>query len=75
MALKLLNKRTKMTIYRAYGCETWAMTKKDEAHLKTFERRILQEEEGTWRIRRNGEINKVNVGHYIQKFVRSQRLS
>uniref|UniRef100_A0A6P7GUN9 Serine/threonine-protein kinase ATM n=1 Tax=Diabrotica virgifera virgifera TaxID=50390 RepID=A0A6P7GUN9_DIAVI len=65
-----------------YDCETWVMTKKDEAQLMTFETKILrkvygplQEEGGTWRIRRNDVVSELNERYDIIIFVKNQRLS
>ncbi|XP_072392502.1 uncharacterized protein [Diabrotica undecimpunctata] len=58
------------------------MTKKEEAQLRPFDRKILrkeyglmQEKYGTWRIRRNDEVNELNEGYHIIRYVKSQRLS
>jgi hypothetical protein len=49
-----------------YGCEAWTLTNQYEQHLRIFERRILkkifgpvQNEDGSWRIRMNYELNKL----------------
>ena len=49
-----------------YGCEAWALTNRDEQHLRICERRILrkifgpvQNEDGSWRIRMNYELNEL----------------
>jgi hypothetical protein len=49
-----------------YGCEVLALTNLDELYLRTFERRILrktfgpvQNEDGSWRIRMNYELNEL----------------
>ena len=46
-----------------YGCETWAMTVTEQNRLLVFERRVLREiyrpildNDGTWRIKTNEEL-------------------
>jgi len=48
------------------GCEAWTLTNRDKQHLRIFERRILrkifdpvQNEDGSWRIRMNYELNEL----------------
>jgi predicted PP-loop superfamily ATPase len=49
-----------------YGCVAWTLTNREEKHLRIFERRILREifgpvqnEDGSWRIRKNYEKKKL----------------
>jgi hypothetical protein len=49
-----------------YGCEAWTLTNRNEWYLRIFECRILrkilgpvQNEDGSWRIRMNYELNKL----------------
>jgi hypothetical protein len=48
MKPRALNRSSKLKIYKSlirpvvtYGCESWALTDRDEQHLRIFERRIL----------------------------------
>jgi hypothetical protein len=73
MKSRALNRSSKLKICRSltrpavnYGCEAWTLTNRDEQHLRIFERRILrkifgpvQNEDGSWRIRMNYEMNKL----------------
>jgi len=49
-----------------YGCEAWTLTNPDKHHLRIFEQRILkkifgpvQNEDGSWRIKMNYELNEL----------------
>jgi hypothetical protein len=67
-----LNRSYKLKIHKSsirpvvtYGCEAWTLTDRDE-HLRIFERRILrkifnpvQNEDGSWRIRMNHQLNEL----------------
>ncbi|XP_073952650.1 uncharacterized protein [Choristoneura fumiferana] len=67
---KLLRRRTKIRVYKTvirpilmYGCEAWTLMLKEENKLLVAERRILrkilgptQRDDGSWRIRKNREI-------------------
>jgi hypothetical protein len=64
-----------------YGGESWALTNRDEKHLRTFERRILrkifgpvQNEDGSWRIRMNYELNELIENADIVRFIKSGRI-
>jgi len=63
-----------------YGCEAWTLTDRDEQHLRIFERRILrkifgpvQNEDGSWRIGMNYELNKLIGNADIGRFIKSRR--
>jgi hypothetical protein len=70
---KDLNTASKLQIYKSiirrtvtYGCETWAMTVIEQNRLLVFERRVLreiygptQENDGTWRIKTNEELENL----------------
>ena len=65
-----------------YGCEAWTLTDRDGRHLKMFERRILrkvfgpvQNEDGSWRIRMNYELNKLIENADIVRFIKSRRIA
>jgi hypothetical protein len=64
------------------GCEAWTLTNRDEQHLRIFERRILREffglvqnEDGSWRIRMNYELNKLIGNADIVRFIKSGRIA
>jgi len=65
-----------------YGCEAWTLTNRDEQHLRIFERRILrtifdpvQNEDGSWRIRMNYELNELIGNADIVRFIKSRRIA
>jgi hypothetical protein len=65
-----------------YGCEAWTLTDRDEQHLRIFERRILkkifdpvQNENGSWRVRMNYELNKLIGNADIVRFIKSRRIA
>jgi len=65
-----------------YGCEAWTLTNQDEQHLRIFERRILrkildpvQNEDGSWRIRMNYELNKLIENADRVRFIKSRRIA
>ena len=60
-----------------YGCEAWTLTNRDEQHLRIFESRIfrkifdpVQNEDGSWRIRMNYELNELIENADIVRFVK-----
>ena len=62
-----------------YGCEAWTLTYRDEQHLRIFEHRILrnvfgpvQNEDGSWRIRMNYELNELIGNADIVRFIKSR---
>ena len=70
-----------------YACETWLLTQKDEQYLGIFEQKILrkmfkpmQNNNGSWRILRDQEINNLihgamfmNIG--IAMFIKSRKIA
>jgi hypothetical protein len=84
-----LNESSKLKIYKSlirpvvtYGCEAWTLTNRDEQHLKIFERRILrkifgpvQNEDGSWRVRMNYELNELIRNSDIVRFIKSRRIA
>ena len=71
LSSSLLSKNTKIKIYRTiilpvvlYGCETWALTLREERRLRVSENRVLRrkfgdkryEVTGEWRILHNEEL-------------------
>jgi hypothetical protein len=89
MKSRALNRSSKLQIYEilirpvvTYGCEAWTLTNRDEQHLRIFERRILrkifgpvQNEDGSWRIRMNCELNEVIGNADIVRFIKSRRIA
>jgi hypothetical protein len=83
-----LNRSSKLKIYKSlirpvvtYGCEAWTLTNRDEQHLRIFECRILrkifgpvQNEDGSWRIRMNYELNELTGNADIVRFIKSRRI-
>jgi hypothetical protein len=64
-----------------YRCEAWALKNLDK-HLRIFENRILrkmfgpvQNEDGSWRIRMNYELNKLIENADIVRFIKSRRIA
>jgi len=84
-----LNRSPKFKIYKSlirpvvtYGCEAWTLTSQDEKHLRIFERRILrkifgpvQNEDGSWRIRKNYELNELIENADTVRFIKSRRIA
>jgi hypothetical protein len=64
-----------------YGAEAWTVTKKDEQALLVFERKILRRmygpkyENGEWKSRTNRELEEMNKGENIVKWIKGQRIS
>jgi hypothetical protein len=64
------------------GYEAWTLTNRDEQHPRIYERRILrkifgpvQNEDGSWRIRMNYELNELIENADIVRFIKSKRIS
>jgi hypothetical protein len=65
-----------------YRCEAWALTDREEQPLRIFERRILrkifvavQNEDGSWRIRMNYELNELIGNADTVRFLKSIRIA
>jgi hypothetical protein len=65
-----------------YECEAWTLTNPNEQHLRIFERRILrkifgpvQNEDGSWRITMNYELNELTENADIVRFIKSIRIA
>jgi len=65
-----------------YGCEAWTLTDRDEMYLRIFECRILrkifgpvQNDDGSWRIGMNYELNKLIENADIVRFIKSGRIA
>lgn len=88
LASKLLTLKSKLTIYKTlirpvvtYACETWTLTQKDELKLELFERKVLRqifgpvrEDDGTYRVRMNHELDALIHKETIVRHCKSQRL-
>jgi hypothetical protein len=85
---RLLSRATKIRLYKTlirpvvtYGAGTWTMTKKEEQALLIFERKIFRRiygpkyEDGEWKIRTNRELEELNKGENIVKWIKRQRIS
>jgi hypothetical protein len=65
----------------SYGAEAWTITKKDETALLVFERKIFRRiygpkyENGEWKSRTNRELEEMNKGENIVKWIKGQRIS
>jgi hypothetical protein len=65
----------------SFGAEAWTMTKKEEQALLIFERKIFRRiygpkyENGEWKIRTNRELEEMNGGENIVKWIKGQRIS
>jgi len=81
---KDLNAASKLQIYKSIvrcGCETRAMTVTEQNRLLIFESRLLrkifgptQDNDGTWRIKTNEELEILIKKETIVRFIKSQRL-
>jgi len=65
-----------------YGCEAWTLTRRYEQQLRISERRILrrifgpvQNEDGSWRIRMNYELNELIENPDVVRFIKSTRIA
>jgi hypothetical protein len=65
-----------------YGREAWTLTNQDEKHLRISESRILikifglvQNEDGSWRIKMNYELNELIGNADIVRFINSRRIA
>ena len=86
MKSRALNRSSKLKIYRSlirpvvtYGNEAWTLTNRDEQHLRISERRIMrkicgpaQNDDGSWRIRMNHELNELIGNADIVRFIKSR---
>ena len=65
-----------------YGCETWALTLKEERRLRVFENRVLRrifgpkrdEVTGEWRELHNEELNDVHCSTNIVRVIKSRSI-
>jgi hypothetical protein len=90
MKSRTLNRSSKLKIYKSviiphvvtYGCEAWTLTNRDEQHLRISESRILrkifgpvQNEDGSWRIKMNYELNELIGNADIVRFIKSRKIA
>jgi hypothetical protein len=86
---RLLSKNLKIKIYRTiilpvvlYGCETWALTLREERRLQVFENRVLRkvfgpkrdEVTGEWKKLHNEELSDLYSLPNIVRVVKSRRM-
>ena len=84
---RLLSRATKIILYKklirpvvSYGAEAWTLTK-NEKDVLIFERKILRRiygpkyENGEWKSRTNRELEEMNKGENIVKWIEGQRIS
>jgi hypothetical protein len=83
---RLLSRVTTVLLYKtlirlvvSYEAETWMMTKKEQA-LLTFERKICRiygpkHENREWKSRTNQELEEMNKGENIVKWIKGQSIS
>jgi hypothetical protein len=85
---RLISKNLKIKIYKIvilpvvlYGCETWALTLREEHRLRVFENRVLRrifgpkrEEDGSWRKLHNNELHSLYSSPNIVRVIKSRRL-
>ena len=69
----------RMVLLVTYGCESWTLTNRAEQHLRIFECRILrtifgpvQNEDVSWRIRVNYELNELIETADIVRFIKAE---
>ena len=86
---KLLTKKSKLRMYQVlvrpvvtYACETWMLNKNTKLKLQVFERKVLRgiygptkENDGTWRIKSNEELNRLIGNKNIINHIKAQRLA
>jgi hypothetical protein len=65
----------------SYGAEGWTVTKKEKKAALIFERKIFRRiygpkyENGEWKSRTNRELEEMNGGENIVKWIKEQRIS
>ena len=65
-----------------YACETWVLKENTKLKLQVFERKVLRriygptkENDGTWRIKSNEELNRLIVNKNTINHIKAQRLA
>jgi hypothetical protein len=81
----LVYKKSKLKLYWSlirpivvYGCETWVLKESVIQRLSVFERKIFQptkEDNGTWRVKTNKELDELIKHWNIINYVKAQRFS
>jgi hypothetical protein len=86
---KLLTKKSKLWMYQAlvrpvvtYACKMWVLKENTKLKLQVFERKVLRriyrltkENDGTWRIKLNEELNRLIGDKNIINHIKAQRLA
>jgi hypothetical protein len=81
---KLLTKKSKLRMYQAlvrpvvtYACKMWVLKENTKLKLQVFERKVLRriygptkENNGTWRIKSNEELNRLTENKNIINHIR-----
>jgi hypothetical protein len=89
LSSRLLSKNVKVRIYKTiilpvvlYGCETWALTLREEHKLRVFENRVLRRifgpkrdgVTGGWRKLQNEELHNLYSSPSIIRIITSRRM-
>jgi hypothetical protein len=85
---RFLSRANKILLYKkpirpvvSYEAEAWTITKNDEHSLLVFERKIFRRiyspkyDNGEWKTRMNRELEEMNKGENIVKWIKGQRIS
>jgi hypothetical protein len=89
MKSRALSRSSKLKLYRSlkrpvviYGCEAWTLTNREESiseYLSVENRKKIfgpmQNEDGSWRIRMNYELNELIENADIVRFIKSRRIA
>ena len=86
---KLLTKKSKLQMYQVlvrpvitYACKTWVLKEDTKLKLQVFEGKVLrriygptEENDGTWRIKLNEELNRLIGNKNIINHIKAQRFT